>query len=126
VSRRRPQYRLVTDAAASHLGIALRSPAATFGSSRPYVAAVLVARRYAVAPSRCDCASTCACPKVERWVVERTSYTRLAADVHCDTVRRHGARACVVPMRPVDPGDRGPRVDSAGDRRVRPVVGWRP
>lgn len=98
MSRRPPRYQLVTDALASHRGVALQSPGTTFGSSRPLVAAVLVARGYA--PDTCACGSTCACAKIYRWVVERVSYTRLAAASLRDQLRRRGIRAVVVAATP--------------------------
>jgi hypothetical protein len=103
MARKPPRYRLVTDAADSHRGIPLAAAEHTYGSSQPYAAAVLCAKRYCADPAACQCGATCTCPQVKRWVVSRTCFSRLAAETHCDALRGRGQTALVVPMIPVDP-----------------------
>ncbi len=87
ISMKTPRYRLVTDAANSHRGIPLPERV-EFGSSTPYRAAVIRVATYEHDDDT----------KFKRWKVERTSFTLLAAQTFCDTLRGKGMTAIVIPM----------------------------
>ncbi len=84
------RYQLVTDSADSHRGIPLPERN-EFGSSTPYSAAVIRVATY----ERDDDT------RFTRWKIERCSFTLLAAQTFCDTLRGKGMTAIVVPMEAV-------------------------
>jgi hypothetical protein len=87
-----PRYR-ISSAWSSSIPIGWRA-GHTYGSSRPFVAAVLCTQNIVleVGPEH---------DVVERrWTVARTSYTKLAAQLYCDQLRGRGYSAIVVDMEP--------------------------